>query len=159
MPLGVAAAALVAGTQLVGAKMQSGAAKDAAKTQQTATNQGLQVQQQALQPYQDLGRVGLQQLQNPSFAQPYRPMFGSGQGAQAFQGPQGAQPTLGGIGQPQPPPMPPQGPQARPMGQPQPMQSGGEMLLVEAPTGERRPMPAALAQQAVAKGARIVGRA
>ncbi len=41
------------------------------------------------------------------------------------------------------------------MGQPGPSQGG--MVTVQAPTGETRQLPQALAQQAVAKGARIVG--
>lgn len=162
MPIGPAAAMLIgtavsAGTQVVGAKMQSSAAKKAAKTQQQGTDRALQVQQQALQPYQDIGRAGLQQLQNPAFAQPYRPVFGSGSnGAQAFGGPpqmpQGPPPTLGGIGQPPPQAMAPQRPQGPPSGAP-------GMVLVEAPTGERQMLPLVLAQQAQARGARILGGA
>lgn len=93
MPIGVGAALLIgsavsAGTAAASAKVQSNAAKKAAQSQQTATNQALAVQQQANQPYMDLGKQALGTLgQMQANAQPYTQTFtgpGGSNGAQPF---------------------------------------------------------------------------
>jgi len=181
MPIGVGAAMLIGsavagGTAVAGAKIQSNAAKNAQQQQQQATNQALAVQRQALQPYQDIGQRGLQQLQNPAFSQPYTQVFGGGSnGAQAFGGmapPQGPPPQ----GMQGPPPQMPQGPPQGPPpgslgamgagqpgpgmgGQPQAPQGGaaGMMVRVQKPDGGVVSIPAQMLPQALANGGRRVG--
>lgn len=156
MPPAVAAvaigSAISGGAALGAAKLQSNAAKNAAKEQQKGTDRALQVQREVNQPYLNLGQQGASALSSgQAMAQPYAQQFrpGSGNtGFQPFQPPQGPPPTLGSIGMPQQPPMPPQG------GQPPAM---GNMVKLQGPDGSVRDVPAQLAEQFIARGARRVG--
>lgn len=181
MPIGVGAALLMAGSAgagLASAKVQSNAAKKAQQAQQQGTDKALAVQQQANQPYMDLGRQATARLsQMAANQQPYTQVFGSGAGAQGQPG----QPTqgpraMGGNQFQMPPQMPRQGPpqgmglgqlgQAG-MGQPPPMRppqgqqgpgmGGGGMVKLQAPDGSVRDVPMDQAQQFIQRGARRVG--
>jgi hypothetical protein len=168
MPPLVIMAGISAVSALASAKVQSNAAKNAQKAQQAGTDKALAVQQQANQPYMDLGKSSAQRLgQMTANAQPYTQQFtgaGGSTGAQAFtpaqQGmgsPQGpSQGSLGSLGQPQGAPgmggppqggMPPQGQQGPPMGAP----SQGQMVQLQAPDGSVRPFPAAQADSIIQK--------
>ncbi len=140
---GIASAASALGS----AKIQSNAAKKAATEQQKGTDRALQIQQQANQPYMDLGAQAAHRLQQTPF-QPYTQQFRPGQPGNGFQGPQGPPPTLGSIGQmPQGRPAPPMGAPPE-MGQPQ-----GGMVTLRAPDGSTRPVPAQMAQQMIQQAA------
>lgn len=145
-------AAIGAGTSIASAKIQSNAAKNAAKTQTEAANKSLAFQQQqfanqqaAFQPYQQAGARANAQLSN--LASRPTPQFVPGGQQQAFGAPQGQ------LGMPQG--MPPQ-PVSRPMGGAMPPPQG-RMVMVQAPTGETQQMPEAEAQRAVQAGARVIG--
>ncbi len=144
MPIGVGAAMLIGsavagGTAVASAKLQSNAAKNAAKEQQKGTDRALQVQQQANAPYLALGQQGAQRLAQTPF-QPYTQQFQPGRPNNGFQAPQGPPPTLGSIGQPQGAPG---------MGQPQ-------MVTLQAPDGSTRQFPAMDAQR-VMQQAKMAG--
>lgn len=151
--IGMGAAA--AGSSVAAAKIQSNAAKNAAKSQQAGTDKALQVQQETSAPYRQLGQMGVDRLTALGAPQPYTQQFrpGGGQpqgnGFQAFQpsgGPQGAPPTLGSIGMPQPP-------QGTPPGQ-----QGGGMVRLQAPDGSISPRPFSMEEaQAVMAQARAKG--
>lgn len=139
MPIGIGAAMLIGsavagGTAIAGAKLQSNAAKDAAKAQQAGTDRALQVQQQANAPYMQLGQQAAGRLgQMAANPQPYTQQFRApgappSSGIQSFQpsGGPGPMPTLGSIGQPQ----------GQPGGMGQP-----SMVTLRAPTGETVQMP------------------
>ncbi len=162
MPPLLIGAAISAAAGLGAAKMQSNAAKNAAKKQQEGTDRALQVQQQANQPYMDLGRAAAGRLAQ-SQPQPYTQQFqgppmpgqmapqGPPPGFQAFNpsGQQGPPPTLGNMGQ-----MPPQGPPPGAGGPPQ----EGAMVTLQAPTGETVRLPdGPQVQLALQRGARRVG--
>lgn len=153
--IGLAASA---GTSLASAKIQSNAAKNAAKTQQSATNQALAVQQQANQPYMDLGKQAASRLASgAAMGQPYTQQFGGPGGSNGYQPFERGRPqqplmgTLGGLGQPQGPPMGIGAPQGQ-QGPPQ-----GGMVRLQAPDGSVSMVPDAMAQQFIAKGARRIG--
>ena len=154
-----------AGAGLASAKMQSSAAKNAAKEQQKGTDRALQIQREANAPYMQLGQQAAGRLQQPAPA--YTQQFGGPQGSngfQAFQPPQNApMPTLGSIGQPQ---------QAVPRGgisqqlagyAAQQQQAGNPnyappMVMLSSPDGSvSKPVPAEIAPQFLAKGYRRVG--
>jgi hypothetical protein len=162
--IGLAASA---GASLASAKIQSNAAKNAAKTQQQGTDRALAVQQQANQPYMDLGKQAAARLASgQAMGQPYRQQFGGPGGSNGFQAfdqgrpMQGPPGTLAGLGQPPGPqgPPPQMGP---PQGQPGPQMAmqggGGGMVRLQAPDGSVSMVPEAMAQQFIAKGARRVG--
>lgn len=137
MPIGVGAAMLIgsavgAGTQIVGAKMQSNAAKNASRAQTQAADRASaetramqQQAQQALAPYQQMGQQGMQNM-SAALNRP-RPVFtppGMGGGAmqRPFVPPAGNRAPMGPpMGMPPPqggrPPMPMGG---RPSGPPPP---------------------------------------
>jgi hypothetical protein len=160
--LGVGAA-----TSIASAKIQSNAAKNAAKTQQQGTDRALMVQQQANQPYMDLGKQAAARLASgQAMGQPYRQQFGGPGGSNGFQAfdqgrpMQGPPGTLGGLGQPPGPqgPPPQMGP---PQGQPGPMMAmqggGGGMVMMEGPDGTRKAVPQSAVQLALSRGAKVVG--
>lgn len=138
--IAIAAGAASAAGSVAAAKIQSGAAKDAAKTQTAAANQSLAFQQQQYQqqrqdfaPYQQNGvqagsRLGQMASTPPPSFTPGRPQA----------------PQLG---------MPPIA--TPPTSSPQPQQ--GRMVLLQAPDGSTKQLPEALAQQAVQKGAKVIG--
>ena len=158
MPWALIGGAIASGvSSLVGAKVASNAAKSAAKTQSQATDRALAVNQQVYNqqrqdqnPYMQVGQQGLTNLSQIVGNQ--QPRFGGGLNPSQ---PQMQPPmNLGTTGRPPMPQGGPQIPQGAPMG------GGGQsgpMVTVQAPTGETRQVPQALAQQMVAKGARIVG--
>ena len=138
MPIGVGAAMLIgsavgAGTQIVGAKMQSNAAKNASRAQTQAADRASaetramqQQAQQALAPYQQMGQQGMQNM-SAALNRP-RPVFtppGMAGGTQRpFLPPAGNRPPMGMPPQGGRPPMPMGG---RPSGPPPP-QSFGSMF-------------------------------
>lgn len=154
MPIGVGAAMLIGsavagGTAVAGAKIQSNAAKSAQKSQQAGTDKALAVQQQANQPYMQLGSQAAGRLgQMTANAQPYTQNFTGPGGSNGFQAmpPQGPPPPpmgLGAMGQPPqgapPGAVPRQGPPAgmSPPGMQGPPQGApGGMVRLKAPTGE-----------------------
>jgi len=110
MPPLVIAAGIAAGAALGGAKMQSSAAKKAAKDQQDATDKALGVQQQQNAPYLQLGQQAAGRLASgQAMGKPYTQQFGGPGGSNGFQAfqpqaqgppPQGPPPgTLSGLGQ------------------------------------------------------------
>jgi hypothetical protein len=124
MPIGLIVGGIASAASAIGsAKVQSNAAKKAAQQQQQGTDRALAVQQQANQPYMDLGKAAAGRLgELAANAQPYQQQFRPGQPQNGFQ------PSLGAM-QPQQQPqgqpgmeMPPQGQQGPPMGQPQQQQ-------------------------------------
>jgi hypothetical protein len=160
MPIPLIVGGIVsAATALGSAKVQSNAAKNAAKEQQKGTDRALQVQQQAHQPYMDLGKAAAARLaampQEP-YTQQFRPsqpgMPGvpgqpASSGFQAFN--PGGGGSLAGLGQP---------PQAGSMPGASGAQVGGGMVTLQAPTGETVRMPdGPMVQQALQRGARRVG--
>lgn len=165
MPIGVGAALLIGsavagGTAVAGAKIQSNAAKNAAKAQQAGTDRALAVQQQQNAPYLQVGQQAAARLASgQAMGKPYTQQFGGpggSNGVQAFQ-PQGPpqQGTLGGLGQqgqapqmPQQGQMPPQAPQ---------QQQGGGMVKLQAPDGSVSQVPEAMAQQFLQRGAKRIG--
>lgn len=142
----IVAGALISGVAGLGAaKMQSNAAKNAAKDQQQGTDRALQVQREVNQPYLNLGQQGASALSSgQAMAQPYTQQFRPGSGNTGFQAPP---PTLGSIGMPQAPQGPPQGQQP----------GMGAMVKLQGPDGSVRDVPAQLAAQFIARGARRVG--
>lgn len=181
MPVPLIATAIGAVASLGGAKMASSAAGKAQKAQQAATDRALAAQTAANQPYMDLGRQAAGRLGAlTANAQPYTQQFGGPQGSngvQAFgsmqggpQGPQGPPPgSLASMagGAPsmpqggQPGMMPPQRQPGPPMGQPGPPQGpqGGQMVTLQAPTGQTMQLPAGSpqVQMLLQRGARQVG--
>jgi hypothetical protein len=151
LPAAIAIPAIIGaagvGTQLVGAKMGSNAAKNAAQAQiastdkaQAFTERAYQDQQRALAPYMQAGQQSLGSLMGQyggkPLQNPYAPSGMSAQGQPEFGGMPQGQPQGGGMslgsamGQPRP--------QGQPMQAP-PMQAGapaGGMVRVKAPTGE-----------------------
>lgn len=152
------ATAILAGAAIAGsitsAKIQSNAAKDAAKTQAAAGDKSLAfqrdqmaAQQKAFQPYQQAGQGAATNLSNlmapggslsTGFDQPFVP-------------PGATKPTysptpqnLGSMMQPQPGGMPQQ-PQSQP-------QAGGEMWSIKAPDGSVRQFPPPIAQHYMQQG-------
>jgi hypothetical protein len=168
-------------SNLFGAKKKADAAKEAVNYQRQATDKAValnrDVYQQQLaqqQPYMQAGQQGLTNLQQIVGNQQNR--FGGGmvpgqggpapmnlatafgpppQGPTPQQGPQG--PPMGGPPQGQMGGgMPPQAAQGSPQGAPQ---GQGQMVRLQAPTGEVIPLPAnhPKIQQLIAAGARMVG--
>lgn len=149
-------------SSLASAKMQSNAAKNAAKTQAAAGDKalaaqqsGYQQQRQDFQPYQQAGNAALARLGQTAGT------YTGGSTAAPFpmpqQPPQGG---LGSLGQPPPGALPPLGGSPAPgPGMPPQMPSGGAqggLVRVQAPTGEMAMLPPQQAQAAVAKGAKIL---
>lgn len=160
MPAAIAIPAIIgaagAGASLVGAKMGSNAARDAAKLQtdsaakaQQFTQRAYDDQKAALQPYMQAGQQSLGALMARYAGQPLQNRFapGGGQAAEPFQPPQGGMSLGSGLGQ-----------GGAPQGGPPPMQAppqGGGMVRVKAPTGEMAQFPEGSPglQQALARGA------
>jgi len=130
-----------AASSIYAAKKGADTAKDAAKTQSAAAQQAIDLQktqyQQARQdfnPYQQAGAGAVGRLQQRAAAPP--PAFTPGQ------------PSTFSLGNPQG--MPQQGP-------PQPMQGGPQqMVKIQSPDGEVRPIPANLVPMALQRGGRVV---
>jgi hypothetical protein len=164
MPPAVIAGAIAAGGAVTGAVISSKAAKGAAKTQTEAGNKALDLQReiygqqkQLLNPYVNAGSESLGRLMSQHWGTPYQ-----GPGSPGILAPNPYAPTPQSLGiQNGMPQRPPQamslGQMAAPQGAPQRPQGGDGMVIVEAPTGERQRLPLYLAQQAQAKGARILG--
>lgn len=160
--MGVATAIAIgaAAASAYAAHKQAGAAKDAAKIQADASNQAGQLQQQNLRDTRAFAAPLQQQAQQR--ANPYVQL---GQGAlgnlgQMFNLPQGA-PWSSGTQQASP---------YRPAGSPQIQgmtggmgatapapQAGDPMVTLEAPTGQRKTVPASQVPQFLAKGAKVIG--
>jgi hypothetical protein len=149
-----------AGAQLVGAKVASNASKNAAKTQSSAADHALAVQQQQYQqsrqdfaPYQAagqqaIGRLGQMSQQAPMTFDPNQPQGMPRMNPQQPQSmPMQSQPPMGQLGAPQ---SPPSMAQAGQQGQQEPM------VLLGPPPGQPgapRQVPASKAQQLIAQGA------
>ena len=164
MPAAIAIPAILGaagvGTQLVGAKMASSAAKDAAKLQIAATEKAQRFNEQAyadqktaMAPYQQAGQQSLGALmtrqQTPlaqraqSFVQAARPPMAMGpRGVPMNTAPQGGM-SLGQAMQG----APPQAPQAPPQAEP--------TVMMMSPDGESRPVPQSRVQDALSRGARM----
>lgn len=153
------------------AKIESNAAKKAAQQQvaggeraQAFTERAYRDQQQIMSPYVSLGQDAMARMLEsqwgPGAGARGAPPAGMGGAApnafggapvQAAGGPPvprfgGTGPSMGG------PSTAMQGP---PQGQPQGPQ--GQLVTIQAPTGETRAVPAAQAQAYVARGARVIG--
>lgn len=138
MPAAVAipliTSAATAGTQLIGAKMASNSAKNAAKTQEASANKAIDLQrqiygqqEQRLSPFVSAGQQAVQSL--GQLGQQRAPMFNAQQPGGGFT-PQ----SLGQMGQ-------------KPM---------GGMVNMRGPDGRVRPVPAHMVDQAKAMGGQIV---
>lgn len=134
--------AATAGAQVVGAKLASNAAQNAARTQSQAADRALAYQQQLQQqqrqdftPYQQAGASAMGQLGR--LANAPQPVFN-------------ASAPMGQLGlPPQQAPQPPQNFQ-------QAGQNNQGMVKVQAPDGEIRQYPASAAQMLIARGAKLV---
>jgi hypothetical protein len=158
--VGISAAAASAGSTIYAAKKASGAAKEAAATQSAAADkalaaqkQGYDQQRQDFSPYQQAGAAALGRLGQTAGTY----TGGVPQPGPPPQMPQPSQGGLGSLGQPSmgnPSPMgggpAPGSPQMPPQGAP------GGLVQVQAPTGEMAMLSPQAAQQAVAKGAKLV---
>lgn len=182
---GTSVASAVVGSRAAGkaARTQEQAANRAQGFNERVYNE----QKQLMSPYVNMGTESLQRLMSSQWGTPYagpgQPTAFAGNpyaptphalGIPNGMAPSGPQrnpmaPNQGIVGQPTPPPLtnpapdfgmgmrrtpPPGMAQGWPQG---PLQGG--MVMVEAPTGERRPLPLQQAQLAVQRGARIVGGA
>jgi hypothetical protein len=137
--------AISAGTDVAKAAISANAAKNAAKTQSAAADKSLAFQQgiygqqqQNFAPYLAQGQNAVQQLGQRA-AQP-SPTFQPGRPT-SFQSP--PQTPMASLGQPQQG-MAPQGAQ-------------GGLWTIQAPDGTTKQLPAQMAQQFVARGAKRVG--
>jgi hypothetical protein len=154
LPAAIAIPAIVgaasAGASVVGAKMQSNAAKKAAQTQVTASNDALRRYEQINQPYLQAGQSSMNtlgRLMQPGL--PYSPQ-------QQQMDARGPMSSAGPMDQMRPPMMgggPPGGksPFASAMA---PM---GDMVKVQAPDGSVRDVPRQMAQTFLARGGKLVG--
>ncbi len=146
--------------QLVSAHMNSNAAENSTKAQTDAADKALAYtqgqkakQEAAWAPYAALSANAVGQLPGATRgpAGPPPPSFGA-----AYQPPQG-QPqrgsTLMNMGSMQPP-MPMAGGGA---GVPQPPQQGAQMVMLQAPDGSQKSVPANQAQFYISRGAKQVG--
>lgn len=156
----IVGSSLAAASQLGAAKMGSSAAKKAAKTQSQATDRALAAQREVNQPYMQIGQQALGYLSQPREVVPFNP---GGPPMSLGQGMQGGQP------QARPVPLMGQQSQAAPAmslggamrntgtgtGQPQGMGTG--MVMLRAPDGSTKSVPASLAPRYLAAGAQRVG--
>ena len=132
MPPLLIGVAISAATSAYAAKKQSDAAKKAAKSQQEGTDRALQIQQQANQPYMDLGKAAaarlaaMPQQQYTQQFQPGRPGAPASNGFQAF--------NPG-----QPPPMGPPPPAGQVPSQNAPQRSPFSLGSLGGPTGQAQP--------------------
>lgn len=182
MPIPLIVAGIGAAASLGGAKLASNASKNAAQAQVTAADKAQQFNQQVyddsktrLNPYVQAGTNSLAALQarygasDPAALASRANAFTNAArygGPSSFgPGPTQAQYNAGPMQQPGGGGMPERGPELPPAGGAPPMslaamQAGGgqapQLVRVQAPTGEIQMMPMAMAQQAQAKGARIL---
>lgn len=152
MPPIVAAAAIGAGASIIGGAESSRASKNAAQIQADSAAKALAVQQQVYAqnqanraPYLAAGQQAVGQLGQLA-GQNTRMNLPASYGPYGNSSPSSA-PQIGSPQTPQPP-APPQAPGSQ-----------GPLVTVQAPTGETQDFPMNIAQQLVAKGARILGPA
>lgn len=152
MPAAIAIPAIIgAGTSVATAAISANAAGKAAKTQRQGADRAQAFnervygeQRELMRPYVQAGQESMGRLMSQHWGTPY-----SGPNGPTVTAPNPYAPTPQALGIPN--------------GQPrlgasmQGFNGGSGTVVVEAPTGERRVMPLALAQQAQAKGARILG--
>lgn len=170
MPIGVGAAMLIGsavagGASVVGGKMASNSAKNAAKTQTASVDKAQQFnekawqqQQAALAPYQQAGQSALGSLMTRFGGKPLENSYAPpGQFARP---PQGAGPLTAAMGSPQGPPAAPGQPAAsggQPPGAPMPPGAPSEpMVLMAGPDGSQKQIPQSRVPDAMARGARRV---
>lgn len=158
MPAPVIAAIIAGGASVgaagIGAKLASNASKNAAATQAASGQQALglqrdqwQAQQARTQPYVQAGQQSAQRLSDllsPGRMGQYPP-FTPG-GAPSTQPPMFGAPPSSGMAQPQ----------ARPLSAWAQPQTGGGLVTMEAPDGERKQVPASQQAYWQAKGAKVV---
>jgi len=161
LAIGLSLAAANTATQVIGARKASNASKDAAKIQTQSADRAMRTIDDTWSPYVNAGRQAMGTL---------------GRLTTAPAGARYAAPPQPGMGQP--PPRMPSGPAARPRpagmpqtgfaaprtlgglarppAQPQFQQGGGRTVSLQAPNGEIEQVPAHLAEQFIARGARPV---
>jgi hypothetical protein len=159
VPIGIGVASLV------GAKMQSNAAKKAAAVQTDYGNRALDLQKQMYeqdradqQPYRNIGYGALNTLgsmMGPKFNQGgggFQPSMGGGGGGFSFNGPPSPSSPMGGGGGFM------GGPRPGGSGQtPMASGSGGGMVLMQAPNGQTKQIPREQVAHYQQMGARVVG--